>query len=293
MEFNVELNYREEYLPSPRHRKLRTRDVKEPMTVSVRECSSVEAPVALRVHNLARYADSIVPTDFRFYDGQLYTAVLNHDMFVPENRIEARQPFDINKLGHYFRNYMNPDREEAVAQLKDTADQYLIIDGVLWQQTGEPRYEVCTFGLGHNHGATALMISTHYNGNKPWTCYYSALQHEEAIAAAVETARRRGDTESIPRIEDKHYRIDVFVPSAVRLDPKAWGGKGDDFLNALETLTSSSGSILESAALVTAATNMAINHDSAQPPSLDKKISSARQKTVDHQTTNSAPDKER
>ena len=289
MDFNVELNYKEEYLPSPRHRKLRTRDVKEPVTVSVRECTSVDAPVALRVYDLARYADGIVPTDFRFYNDEFYTPVLNHDMVVPENNVEAREPFDPNKLGRYFRNYMNPDREEALAQFQEKAEQYLIIDDALWQRTGEPRYEVCTFGLGHNHGGTALMISNHYNGNKPWDCYYSALEHDKAIADAVETARRRGDTESIPRIESKRYRIDVLDPSAVRLDPKAWGGKGDDFLNTLHALTDSSDSIAESAALVMAVTGMEMK----KTPSLDETLSAARQKTTETQTTNHARETER
>lgn len=289
MDFNVELTYKEEYLPTPRHRKLRTREVTEPVTVSVRECAAAEAPVALIVHDLARYADNILPTEFRFYDGEFYTPVLNHDMVVPENRIVARQPFDVTKLGRYFRNHSHPNKEEALAQFQEKAEQYLIIDGALWQRTGEPRYEICTFGLGHNHGSTALMISTHYNGNKPWDCYYSALEHDKAIADAVETARRRGDTESIPRIESKRYRIDVLDPSAVRLDPKAWGGKGDDFLNTLHALTDSSDSIAESAALVMAVTGMEMK----KTPSLDETISAARQKTTENQTTNPARETER
>lgn len=122
-------------------------------------------------------------------------------------------------------------------------------------------YKVCTFGLGHNHGGTALMIENEFNPNCCWTEYYTAVQHDEAIKAAVETALARGDDKSIEEIQGKRHFIEVLDPSAIKANPEAWGGMGDGFLNLLSNLAATSSSISEAACLVMAATAAKIADD--------------------------------
>ena len=203
----------------------------------------------------------------------------------------ANQPFPAEELPHYFRTYGALSREQAIEQHRETAEQYLLVDGTVWQCTGEPMYEVCTFGLGHNHGGTALMITNHFNSNCKWTSYFTALQHEEAIEAAVKVALARGDTESVEGIQNKRYRIEVLDPAAVRADPKAWGGKGDSFLNALEEITSSASSGMEAGLLAVAYTGAAVRGGSIRPP-LTEQIRSAEAKTVDTESKDSLGEKE-
>jgi len=291
MEVKIDLKYVEDYLPTPRHRKLRQRDASEPFSVEVPETTAENAPVVLRTHDLKRYCDGIQPTDYRIFHGNLYTPVRVCDMMHTDDPERANQPFPAEELHHYFRTYGSLSREQAIKQHRETAEQYLLVDGTVWQCTGEPMYEVCTFGLGHNHGGTALMITNHFNSNCKWTNYFTALQHEEAIEAAVKVALARGDTESVEGIRNKRYRIEVLDPAAVRADPKAWGGKGDSFLNALEEITSSASSSMEAGLLAIAYTGAAVHGGSKRPP-LTEQIRSAEAKTVDTESKDSLGEKE-
>ena len=60
--------------------------------------------------------------------------------------------------------------------------RYLLVDGELYHCTSEPRYCIYTFGLGHNHGGTALSVDYRYNPNISKNRYFSALQGVEAVA---------------------------------------------------------------------------------------------------------------
>lgn len=291
MDLKIKLEYVENYLPTPRHKKLRERDVSEAFSVKIPEATSAEAPVVLRTHDLKRYCDGIQPTDYRAFNGNLYTPVRVCDMMSVDDKERANQPFPVEELPHYFRTYGSVSLEEAIQQHKVTAEKYMLVDGALWQCTGEPMYEVCTFGLGHNHGGTALMITNHFNSNCRWENYYTALQHEEAVEAAVKTALARGDTEYVDGIKDKRFYIEVLDPSAVRADPKAWGGKGDSFLNAIDAITSSASSSMEAGLLAIAYTGAAIQPGNKKM-TLTEQIQTAEEKQADAEAAGSMSEKE-
>lgn len=295
MKLETSIEFYEKYLPTPRHRKLREREVKESLSVDIKEVTAAEAPVALRTHDIKRYCGAeIVPTDYRQFNGDLYTAVRNCDKFVPENDKEANEPFPAAKLGRYLRvynaTYDKLTREGALKRLQEETERYLIVDGALWERTGEPRYQVCTFGLGHNHGGTALMITNHYNPNCRWTDYFSALHQKEAVEAAVKTAAGRGDDKSLEYIQSGRYYIEVLDPSAVKVNPREWGGKGDDFLNALDAITSSADSSFEAGLLAIAATNAELQQE-GKKPSLTDQIQNAETRRENQQPTHSSPAK--
>lgn len=283
MKLDVKLNYIESYLPSPRHRKMRERQASQSVSLDLKEVTAVEAPVVLRTHDLKHYCDGIQPTDYRQFGDTLYTQVRLCDLKHPESDTEANQPVCADQLMQFYRNYNRPTKEEALQAVSDYLDRYLLIDGVLWQKTGEPMYQICTFGLGHNHGSTALMIARNFNPNCRWDNYYSALQHDEAVAAAVKTATARGDDQSIERIQSRRYYIEVLDPAAVRADPHAWGGKGNSFLNTLDAITSSAPSALDAGLLAMSAAT-AIREDSDRKPHLRDQIHSAEERSPKEKT---------
>ena len=212
-------------------------------------------------------------------------------MMYTEDVKKANEPFPADELIYHVRSHGRVSREEAMEQIREYVERFLLIDGALWERAGEPMYKVCVFGLGHNHGGTALMITNHYNDNCKWTDYFTALQHDEAIEAAVRTALSRGDTRSVERIRDKSFYIEVLDPSAVRADPKAWGGKGDRFINTLYEITNSSSSSMEAGLLALAFTNAEV-HKGTEKPFLDEHIRSAEDRASNNiGTAKERPDK--
>lgn len=116
------------------------------------------------------------------------------------------------------REWVDDNRAEVVAKIKQKANSLLAIDGYMYVPVGEPRYYVITFGLGNNHGGTSLSVSNWYNRNIPHRCYFAADQLDKARAYAEEVATTRGDTDSIPFPVEE---IEILIPEAVKLNPEA------------------------------------------------------------------------
>lgn len=123
---------------------------------------------------------------------------------------------------------------------------YLLVDGELYRQVSEPRYCIYTFGLGHNHGGTALSVDYQYNPNISKQRYFSALQGAEAVAEAKKIALGRGDTESIHRFKAD---IEVFMPELVKVNPRKQHGDGNPLLNFFDDITAAAPDTLSSGLL--------------------------------------------
>lgn len=237
--------YRESYVP-PRCRKPRIREIRDACAVRIPSVRSVEAPVAMR-HRRCWFPEF---QEYRWFEGNLYARV-------PYSRYlsNAKGWYPLEELQKkFFRPYIPPyevrdSREEAMQACQDRADQFLVVnDDQVWERIGEPRYVIATFGLGHNHASTALMIENSYNDNIRGDYYFSALEREKAVERCVEVALARGDTESVDHISDS-WEIEVFIPEAVRCNPAAEAGPGNDFLNRLDTLVELSSTPTEAALL--------------------------------------------
>lgn len=121
-------------------------------------------------------------------------------------------------------------------------------------------YVIMTFGLGYNHGGSALMIEDYYNSNIPSSRYYAANQREEAIAKAKEIALNRGDTESIHNIETA-LLIHVYDDRFVTKNPQSWKAPGDEFYNTLEEITETAGDALAAGLLMICATAKSVRRN--------------------------------
>ena len=122
---------------------------------------------------------------------------------------------------------------------------------MLYRETEEPLYCIYTFGLGHNHAGigTSLSVVWFYNENISKKAYFSALEFEKAKESAIQTALRRGDTNSIEYIE-KSIPIKVYKPELVKRNPQQEHGNENGFLNRVEDMISASDSSTEAALLI-------------------------------------------
>lgn len=261
MKLKVNMQITEGFLPNRRCRKIRHRYTDREIEVEIAEPDKKEFPTAFIVH---KYDGDIT---LRAYDGKLWKAVRNSD-WRAVNDFEDDWT-DIRKVAYFLsrsRNYSDDssqftensiiveDNLDAVTkQVKEKAKEYIVYNNKLWKPHGEPRYVVMTFGLGHNHGGTALMLDYRYNSNISHERYFNALQRDEAIQSAKDVAKRRGDTESIDHI-GKSYNIQVIDERMVRCLPAADHGAGDEFMNALENLTEICSSSSEAGLLAVALT---------------------------------------
>lgn len=265
MKITAEYTFMEPYLPTPRCRKYRYREAEGTMEVEVKELTEQDAPVAMKVHQLAwdkdfnRYKKSV---DYRFYNHQLYKPVFFNERVCDG---EGFYPVDefVNSVKRYgkYRVYCYGESrtKELVEQaIREYVDSHFILNGMVWTRTGEPRYVVNTFGLGHNHGGTAMFVETHYNPNIPKERYFNALEREKAITYANEIAKRRGDTKSIGTF-GKYIDIEVLIPETVRCNPEKEHGDGCEFINRIEKAIENTDSVSEAGLTAVALTMAEIN----------------------------------
>ncbi len=281
MIIEAKIRFEEEYLPTKRHRVFRTREAEETVAVELREVTKANAPVAMVVTDYQSYLDEngkdqfgLRDRNFHAIDGQLYSekrdmsGTLDKGVYSSEQFIrdlmrygDCRHAWDASKRS----------KEDMLHSIEDFMNSHVMIDGVIYQQTNEPRYVVMTFGLGHNHGGTAMMITQRYNSNISKERYFSALERDKAVAYANKVATARGDTKNVGTF-DRDCNIKVFMPEMVRCDPQREHGDGNPFLNSMEDLIQDSGSAMEAGLLVMSA---ATAQSSDSKSSLDDQIHSA------------------
>lgn len=286
MKINAKIKYNEEYLPTKRHRIPRIREVEDTVEVELREIEKEDAKLAFRVTKLGSFLDEngenqFGPTKKEIYavDNTLYTkskemrGALDEGEVSLNSKIQAIETFG-TKDGYPLPRGAEKTREAVLSELHKFIDQYLVIDGKVYETCNEPRYVVQTFGLGHNHGGTGMFIQYHYNENISKDNYFNALQREEAIQYANTIASNRGDTNDVGTF-GKFENIEVFLPEMVKCNPQLEHGEGDLFLNSMESLISGSKSSMEAGLLVMTGVAAEINKE--HTPLLDK-ISEAKEK---------------
>ena len=289
MQFNVKIKYEEEYLPTKRHRIPRIRKVQETVAVELREVKSENAPVAMIVTDYKSYLDENGENQFGLQNSS-YVAVENQlysekrDMWgALDKGSYSMEEFlkDIEREGDCGHSWRGKSREDMLHSLNEFVDSHLLIDGVIYEQKGEPRYVVQTFGLGHNHGGTAMIITGHYNPNIGKDNYFSALERDKAIVYANKIARARGDTKNVGTF-GRDINIEVFMPEMVLCNPQLEHGNGSSLLNSLEDLVQGSSSATEAGLFVLSAASAQL---SDMKPSLDDQIQSASSRSVDSDLT--------
>lgn len=214
------------------------------VTIDVKEISAADAPVAI----LATSERDSKPftVEYRWWKGRLWTS-LRVSGGVPDSHSASSADWDyeplpsVVELGEHHRLH-NPGiytdrsatRKRNIDALRDRIANILLIDGVTYCAASEPCYKVMTFGMGCNHGGTALMLDiVPAKITKSSTEYlFGLLDCEAGIAAATKTAIERGDDNNLP-IVPHGPQFEVLIPEAIKLRAKApkpakpkvvWGG---------------------------------------------------------------------
>lgn len=286
MKIGITFEFLQYVLPTKRHRKPRYRKMVTCSDIQVNGISEKEFPLVLRTHtysSLVRGARTyeevrdgestfeLVTDDYRLYNGNLYKAerisygsVVSDAYIDPYERLRncmeyaARNAFSYpHDMEEFAYNGVEPvvigdNRAEVEKAMQEKADSMLIFDNKSWSIVDEPVYEIITFGLGHNHGGTGFFVSNGYNPNISAKNYFNALQRDEAIAYADETARRRGDTKDVGKFADGEW-IEVIRPEAVRANPASdHASGGNPILETLYGITENASSSAEAGLLAMA-----------------------------------------
>lgn len=248
IKFNVE--YYLPYIPK-RCRKVRYEKVSEDIEFKIKSVSSVEAPIAFVLSDFSHVEEE--SPFIRCYKQKLYKQYMIQGRFLKGHSDEEykRYPQGFEELKRIIHPWLTYDcekrtKEYAVKEYKEDLNRYIIIDGYIWERCGEPRYCICTFGLGHNHGGTGLFVETSYNPNIRNDWYFSALDGDKAVAKMNEIASRRGDTLSVGQY---HKMIEVYMPEMVKCKPLKEHGEGNKFINQLNAITENSTSVGEAGML--------------------------------------------
>ena len=235
-----DVSYDEPYLPTPRHRIPRLRRIECRLPLEICEASVEAAPVAIvQRHTLiGDHGDRVNQKhwsgtiSYRWFAEKLYARVRNNRFMCLQGK--PNRPAKLSEL--YVDSYLGSGFRDAIqAKLDKIAARYLVINGQLWEEIGEPVYVVMTFGLGCNHGGTALMTDNDYNSNIAKGRYFRCDQYREAAAAFKAIAKGRGDTKSNLR---GCSRFDILIPEAVKRNPQVEAGEGDPFINRIEGVIS-------------------------------------------------------
>lgn len=219
------------YVP-PRCRKPRDRAMDATMQVSIPRLSSQDAPLAFVMPQgvLAPEPEEGM-RHMRAYNGYLYAPVIDQPIDPTTSRrgapeyVTAEQEWpdatwDATSYTRATRSVSEraASRQEWEQAVRAQTDTLVIIDGTVWRRSSEPGYYVTTFGMGRNHGGTALFASTDLN-----KVMFRADEYDKAVACAIDVAERRGDTRDVAAFQrpddakGERERIRVVDPDQVRL----------------------------------------------------------------------------
>lgn len=276
MKLKVNYYYKQNYLPTRRHRNYRERKMSGTASITIKDLTAAEFPVAFIIHDMQSVCEGMKSYDdydsikckyrmfdeeIRTYKGKLYQPVrVTHGTAI-STLFETDHDM-IDHLEWYARDFWIPEATDfsensvivgdnassVVKCIRNGAKHYKYFGGKYWREIDEPRYVINTFGLGHNHGGTGFFIEYHYNSNIPNKNYFNALQREEAIAYGKAVATRRGDTNYVDGMGE-HDIIEVLMPEMVKVRPQKEHGKGDGFINAMESVIENSQTVSEAGLL--------------------------------------------
>ena len=229
---NIQVSYFCAYIPSARSQKFEFDEVEGTIKVAVISVTGQEAPVAFRLRDYSYKEKG--KTEIRWYQGKCWRRCIKSDFEYQGGKEGVSPEYLVQRMNVQLPYGHSRSRELVVKRYRKELQEYLVIDGEVWHETGEPRYVINTFGLGHNHGGTGLFVEEYYNSNISRERYFSALDGDKAVSEANRIAERRGDTESMGRFKKM---IEVLLPEAVSIQPLKEHGEGDPFMNKLEAVT--------------------------------------------------------
>lgn len=175
----ISFSYNEEYLPTPRCKKLRVREVQSSTSVNIRECSKEDAPVVMVVK-----CYDCEECEIRVFKGKLYRNAQWRDIKRTDYPLEQNETVNTMNWqyaiwGHDYYNDCRWSGEmgdgTSKAKIKKRASKYLIIGDMVFMRTTEPIYNITCFGCNDSAG----MFVEYADKDSTYCSNYSALKREE------------------------------------------------------------------------------------------------------------------
>lgn len=213
MKQSIRFSYTEEYLPTPRCRKFREREVKSSITVNIKECNKEDAPLVMIVTSY--YCEE---REIRAFKGKLYRNVQWRNLKKKDGE-PLMQNETIHTIDWQFliwgNDYYNDCRwtgekgdATSKAKIKKQASKFLVIDDMIFERTTEPIYNITCFGCNDSAG----MFVDYADKDSKYCLNYSALQREEChreLKRILSHSRRNYDN-------SENYNIKVLAPEYVK-----------------------------------------------------------------------------
>ena len=209
----ISFSYNEEYLPTPRCKKFRIREVQSSTSVNIRECSKEDAPLVMVIKNY-----NCEDCEIRVFKGQLYRNVQWRNMKKKDvDPLEHNETVNTINWQHtiWGHDYYNACRwtgelgdATSKAKIKKQAGKYLIIGDMVFERTTEPIYVITCFGCCDSAG----MFVEYVNKNSKQMLSYSALEREECHTALMNILSYSSNKYD----NSEFYNIKVWDPSYVK-----------------------------------------------------------------------------
>ena len=181
----ISFSYNEEYLPTPRCKKLRVREVKRSTSVNIRECSKEDAPVVMVVKSYDCEECEIREFKGKLYRNAQWRNIKRTDYPLEQNETVNTMDWQHAIWGHDYYNDCRWSGEigdaTSKAKIKKKAGKYLIIGDMVFERTTEPIYVITCFGCNDSAG----MFVEYADKNSKQMLSYSALEREECHTALM------------------------------------------------------------------------------------------------------------
>lgn len=205
------IKYEEGYLPTPRCKKFRYRECEEYIYAELKEIDQREMKLA--------FEDNSFEGDGKiyYYNNKLWKKTKRNMHIAEENGTKSALEdliwtsehcstyfsFDFDRI-HYGKD---TSRENTIKSIKSDMENRLLVDGVLFETTYEPRYIILNFGSGKDFSVGMFIEygDFHDYGDN---CF-SALEGEKAVAYANSMAEH---TNSYGKFKAD---IKVYMPEIV------------------------------------------------------------------------------
>ncbi len=195
MNIKTWIKYEEGYLPTKRCKKLRYKECEEYINAELKEISLNDMKLAFE-DNSYEGAGKIY-----FYDNKLWipakrnTNIANNygtksaleDLIWISEHCSTYFSFEFDRL-QYGKD---TSRENTIESIKKDMNNRLLVDGELFETTGEPRYIIMNFGCGTDYSVGMFVEYGNFH-NYGDNCF-SALDGEKAVAYANDMAKYTSD----------------------------------------------------------------------------------------------------
>ena len=242
MKIKTWIKYDESYIPA-RCRKTRYRECEDFINANLKETNLSNMQLAFEDNSYEGKGK------IYFYNGKLWCKATIRDICLPDEDkyttpLEAFIYWREHSSWFFPREWRDgehPDRKHMLYIVKKETNKFLLVDGVLYVTTAEPRYVINTFGSGHNHGGTGMFCEYFYNSNISKENYFPATEGNAAVSYANSIAQKRGDTNDIGKF--KPFII-VHMPELVKVKPNKQHNNVNQLLNDMEKIIENSDDVI-------------------------------------------------